>query len=72
MTGPVSEVTPEEAAAEFRRLYAQLVAAVATANADLQSAGMSSAPFRRAHDEVARLWQRLREIQGLAEKPWFA
>jgi hypothetical protein len=72
MISPISDVTPEEAAAEFRRLHAQLVAVVATANAALQSAAMSSAPFSDAHEEVGRLRQRLREIQGLAEKRWFA
>ena len=72
MSSPVSEVTPEEAAVEFRRLYAQLVAVVATANTVLQSAGMRSEAFRDANEEVGRLWQRLREIEGLAEKRWFA
>jgi hypothetical protein len=72
MINSVSDVTPDEAAAEFRRLYAQLVSVVAISNAALQSAGMNSAAFNDAHEEVARLWQRLREIQCLAEKRWFA
>jgi hypothetical protein len=72
MVNPVGEVTPDEAAIEFRRLYMQLVAVVATANAALHSGGMSSEAFRQANQEVARLWQRIREIQGLTEKRWLA
>ena len=72
MTDPQAKVTADEAAAEFRRLYTECAAAVAHANAVLQSDGMESELFRKADRNAMALWQRLREVQGLAVKRWLA
>ncbi len=68
MTTPDARLTPEEAAAEFRRCYTQCAAAIAQANALLQSEGPESESFRQADRTAAALWQRLREIRELAAK----
>ncbi len=72
MTPTRAEVTADEAAAEFRRLYVECAAAVGYANAVLQSAGTESEAFREADRKAAALWQRLREVQGLMGKRWMA
>jgi hypothetical protein len=67
-----ADVTPKEAAAEFRRIYPECAAAIGLANALLQTAGPDSEAFRDADRKAAALWQRLREVQELAGKRWLA
>jgi hypothetical protein len=72
MSAPQANLTIDEATAEFRRLYAQCAAAVAHANAVLQSEGKDSDAFVQADREAAALWQRLREVHELTVKRWLA
>lgn len=72
MTDYQAKLTTDEAAAEFRRLYAECAAAIAYANAVLQSDSMESELFLKADRKAMVLWQRLREVQGLAVKHWLA
>ena len=72
MTNPDARLTTDEAAAEFRRCYTQFAAAIAQANALLQSEGAESESFRQADRNATAVWQRLREIRELAAKRWLA
>ncbi len=72
MTDPQAMLTSAEAAAEFRRLYGECTAAIAYANAVLQTDGLESESFIKADRIAMALWQRLREVQGLAIKHWLA
>jgi hypothetical protein len=72
MTDPQASLTTNEAAAEFRRLYAECAAAMGSANAALQSEGIDSESFLKADRNAVALCQRLREVQRLAVKRWLA
>lgn len=72
MTTPEARLTTSEAAAEYRRLYAECAAATAHANALLQAEGPDSQSFLQADRNAAALWQRLREIGGLIARPRMA
>jgi hypothetical protein len=72
MTAAPANLTADEAAAEFRRLYPECAAAIGYANAVLQTDGGDSDSFREADRRAAALWQRLREVQGLMVKRWLA
>ncbi len=72
MTDPQAMLTRDEAAAEFKRLYSECATAIAYANAVLQTDGMESETFIKADRIAMALWQRLREVQGLAVKHWLA
>lgn len=72
MTATHANLTAHEAAAEFRRLYAECTAALGYANAVLQTEGAESESFREADRKAAALWQRLREVQGVMVKHWLA
>jgi hypothetical protein len=63
--------TPEKAA-EYERLYYQLVTAVVAAGKVLSTHGMESEEFRKADAEATDLWVKLRELQGMAGNPWMA
>jgi hypothetical protein len=63
--------TPEKAA-EYGRLYYQLVTAVVAAGKVLGTHGMESEEFRKADAEATDLWVKLRELQGMAGNPWMA
>ena len=72
MTASQANLTAEEAAAEFVRLYPECAVAIGYANAILQTDGQDSESFRDADRRAAALWQRLREVQGLMVKRWLA
>ena len=72
MATPDARLTTDEAAAEYRRLYTEWAAAVGHANALLQAEGPDSRSFLTADRNAAALWQRLRDIRGLLEKPRMA
>ena len=72
MTTPDARLTASEAAAEYRRLYTECAAATAHANALLQAEGPDSPSVRQADRKAAALWQRLREVGGLAAPPRMA
>jgi hypothetical protein len=72
VTSPDARLTTSEAAAEYRRLYTEYAAAIAHANALLQTEGPDSQSFLAADRDASALWQRLREVQGLATKPAIA
>ena len=68
MTTPEARLTTREAAAEYRRLYTECAAAVAHANALLQTEGPDSPSFQQADRNAAALWQRLHEVGELATR----
>ncbi len=72
MTAPRADLTTDEAIAEFVRLYSQCTAAIAHANAILQSEGNRSEAFLHADRAAAAGWQRLREVQQLTVGRWLA
>jgi hypothetical protein len=61
-----------ENAAEYQRLYAEFVDAVARAGTILKARGMDSEEFRQADADAGRLSVRLRELRGDAGKNWMA